>query len=399
MDAPEFHDFLVDSTTNPGWLNPAALDYTLNQIGAALIQERDGTYVKEDGYYVMRVFGKPDFVKFACTQQGYCTIMGLRGALSEPEELSKTVESVEYVYEKVAVEFAKQVNEIFENEQTLEACFKDIFKNAEFSRTDNWSSILFKKLDACWREHGPDKLAGLTTHDRFTILEILPDYLDFNIYSQVALNLQNWSLVTYEKHDSKDVLEKIAKKWEKFSQTPLSPGAKMVKDAFRLADLDFNKDLSTVKSLKTINGISPNISFRVTPKGKTPAFADSQNFSTIGIGGDEYVKCAPKHTVWYISWRPGSTPFILEATDNGGFMTAGCTYPFFSKSGGETLNEVLYSRGVAFAFWTGLGVGTLCLPRMNSVMVVTSQDEADVRKIFGSFNNPALELYRDKRTY
>lgn len=400
MEAPKFTDFVVTSCVPGGQLNPEGLDRTLNMMGAALIKPPGGDYESINGCYIMRVFGDPGFVKFACEHQGYCKIVCEQVNCEDKvsEEVIEAQDSVDYIYAKVADAFAKRVNEIFESEDTLKACFAKHFKNLVFNRTDFWSGILFRELDEIWRQHGPDKLAGLTSHDRFTILDALIDYLDFNLYSQVALNLQNWGLVTYS-GDAESELAKIAKRWEKFSATPLSPGAKMVKDAFRPQDIEFNKDLSAVKSLKTITGITPNISFRVSPKGSTPAFADSQNFSTIGIGGDQYVKAAPQHTVWYVAWKPGSTPNILEPDASGGFKTPGIPYSFFSKSGGQILNEVLFSRGVAFAFWSGLEAGTICLPRMNSVMVVTPCGEPEVKKIFGELGFPMLELFKDKRSY
>jgi len=65
-------DFLVDTPS------PAAVDATLAQLpgGAVLLQDdtEDG-YLRRDGHYVMRVFGDPGFVRFACEQQGYCTIV------------------------------------------------------------------------------------------------------------------------------------------------------------------------------------------------------------------------------------------------------------------------------------------------------------------------------------
>ena len=397
IETPKFTDFLVTSHIVGGKLNPEALDQTLNQMGAALIKIPGASYSQENGCYIMRVFGDPDFIKFACQNQGYCMIVGPREHLEETTpEIEDAVDTVEFMYHKVAAAFAKRVDEIFATEETLKTCFSKHYKSLPFDRTNYWSGILYKEMDECWRDHGPEKMAALTTHDRFEILDILSDYLDFNLFTQVALNLQNWSLVMYAGGDVNKQLDAIKKKWEKFSSTPLDPKAKMVPQAFRPQDTEWNKDLSTVKSLKTISGITPNISFRVSPKGSTPAFADSQNFSTIGIGGDEFVKPAQGHTVWYVAWK--ETPSILRQDPNG-LTTEGITYPFHSKSGGEILNEVLFSRGVAFAFWTGLGLGTLCMPRMKSVMVVTSQGEADVRKIFGELTFPGLELFKDKRSY
>jgi len=55
--------------------NPQALDETLQKLGAAALVQSNSEYYKKDGYYVMRVFGDPGFVKFAVTQQGYAKIV------------------------------------------------------------------------------------------------------------------------------------------------------------------------------------------------------------------------------------------------------------------------------------------------------------------------------------
>jgi hypothetical protein len=398
MESQKFTDFLVTGFTPDGFVNPEALDRVLHTMGGAtLLQESNlKEYTQENGYYVMRVFGSPGYIKFACEHQGYCRVVGERSI--QPIEAIDAIDGLEFMYAGIAAAFAEKIEKIFESEDSLKECFAKHYRGLEFSRTDHWPGILFKEMDAVWRERGPNRLAGLTPHDRFTILNALSDYLDFNLYSQVALNLQNWSVVTYQGGNVEEQIAKIATKWEKYSNTPLSHGATMVKDAFRPQDMEFNKDLSVVKSLKTISGITPDISFRVSPKGSTPAFSDSQNFSTIGIGGDQYVTPISGYTVWYVAWKTDSTPYILTE-ENGGFKTPGISYPFFSKSGGQILNGVLFARGIAFSFWTGLGAGTTCMPRMNSVMIVTPQKEEDVKTVFTSLQQPMLELFRDKRSY
>ena len=62
----EYKDFLVETG------NPAALDATLNQIGAALVGGPN--YLTQEGYYVARTFN-PDFFLFACQNQGYCKVI------------------------------------------------------------------------------------------------------------------------------------------------------------------------------------------------------------------------------------------------------------------------------------------------------------------------------------
>jgi hypothetical protein len=68
----EATDFLVETA------NPDYLDSTLQQLPGAQVLVGGGMpggYVKREGYYVMRVFGDPGFIKFACEAQGYCKIV------------------------------------------------------------------------------------------------------------------------------------------------------------------------------------------------------------------------------------------------------------------------------------------------------------------------------------
>jgi len=70
--APIFLDFYVETG------NPKMLDATVQQLGAAAIIQEGEEYFRENGHYVMRIFGNPGFIKFACENQGYCRIVGER---------------------------------------------------------------------------------------------------------------------------------------------------------------------------------------------------------------------------------------------------------------------------------------------------------------------------------
>lgn len=74
-------DFLVETC------NPEYLDKSINYFGAAVIGGgMPGGFVTEDGYYIVRCFGNPDFVKFAIENQGYGRVVKDRemGVGSEP---------------------------------------------------------------------------------------------------------------------------------------------------------------------------------------------------------------------------------------------------------------------------------------------------------------------------
>ena len=63
-------DFLIECN------NPESFDKTINSMGAVLCDNGNkGEYIKQDGYYLMRVMGDPGFVKFAIQNQGYGKII------------------------------------------------------------------------------------------------------------------------------------------------------------------------------------------------------------------------------------------------------------------------------------------------------------------------------------
>lgn len=51
--------------------DPAALDRLVQQLGPAVVGQDDAGYLTRDGCYVVRVFGDPDYVRFALVHQGY----------------------------------------------------------------------------------------------------------------------------------------------------------------------------------------------------------------------------------------------------------------------------------------------------------------------------------------
>lgn len=74
----EATDFLIECG------NPEVFDKTIQQLGTAVLMDggNKGEYVKQDGYYIMRVFGNAGFLKFSIENQGYGKV------IKELEELS-----------------------------------------------------------------------------------------------------------------------------------------------------------------------------------------------------------------------------------------------------------------------------------------------------------------------
>jgi hypothetical protein len=62
-------DLLIDTDS------PAAVDATLQQIGAVLLGGPDD-FERYKGHYIVRPLGHAGFVRFAITNQGYATLVG-----------------------------------------------------------------------------------------------------------------------------------------------------------------------------------------------------------------------------------------------------------------------------------------------------------------------------------
>lgn len=281
-------------------------------------------------------------------------------------------EDAKTIYKRVAEDFAKRIHTIFETEDTMKQHFHSVFKALEFDRTDHWRGLLGKLLTDVWFEKGPEVRAVPTPHDQEMILAELYRLLDFNLFTQVMLNLQKYMGFAYNIAEAKKQLAALEDFYKGKEKTPFAPKATMIKNATKFDEFRYNNDLSSLKALRIVEKFGMANSYRVTPKGSTPAFADSLNISMIGAGGDKYLTTIPGVRVYFMSWA--KTPYILQPQEDGGFKVVGIDYPFYSKSGGEVLNEVLFSRFIAFQIYGAVPPDTnvkVIIPRMSSVQVVT----------------------------
>lgn len=320
------------------------------------------------------------------------------------------------IYQRVADTFAARINEVFLSEETLAAEFKKSFEHLEFSRTDHGSTLLNKMFRDCWKTSGPEAAVEPTGYDKLAVLRCLYHLLDYNLFTQVLLNLQSYTGMAYLTKDAEDEIEKLKSSWPKDAKlNPFEPKAKMVKNAATDEEKTHNNILSTLKSLKIISQFTPQVSFRVSPIGSTPAFADSRNISMIGAGGDKYLRTLPNLKPFYIHWAPGSTPDITQyvITVDAQYKTvpdprgtqitaAGIPYPFFSKSGGDILTDVLFTRKImaeVFAAHDITAEMCIMIPRMNSVLIVTDQNGLHLKKAFENLKArfPMLELAEGAR--
>ena len=336
------------------------------------------------------------------------------------------------IYQRVAEKFVAKVNIVFLSEESLEGEFRRYFAKSEpslsteghfkdvaatisstptgvaFTRTDYWNGIIWRMFEEAWLEAGPEVKSTPTGYDKLTVLKLAHPLLDYNLFTQVLLNLQGYTGMRYAVSDAEKELAGIKDGWKHPKLNPFEKKSKKIKDAKLEEEKKFNNVLSRIRAVNLIAQFDGQVSFRVSPIGSTPAFADSRNLSMIGVGGDKYLRTFPNLKPFYIAWAPGTTPRITRVDNgpgwpNGQWIYAeGIEYPFVSKSGGEILNEVLFARKIMYEVFRDFDVTKetcIMIPRMNSVLVVTASAGDHIKETFERLKAvyPVLELYEGAR--
>lgn len=294
------------------------------------------------------------------------------------------------IYKAVATYLAARVREVWDSEDSMKKEWEKSFTHMPFDRTHHWQSIVYRMFRECWVERGPLVKVEPTGFDRLSVLRYLHPLLDYNLFSQVLLNLQTYNGMAYQTQDAQKELQKLKTSWEDEGLNPFAPSATMIKSPNNNREFRYNHALSTIRSLSTIQNFTPQISFRVSPMGSTPALADANNLSMLGIGADQYLRVLPQLEVYYLVWdmapvmavhksnaldpgKPGVQYHTLEAP--------GIPYAFHSKSGGEVLQEVLFARKLMYTLFEAIDVTKnmlIMLPRMSSLLVVADKHNVAV---------------------
>src|SRR5208337_2047196 len=162
---------------------------------------------------------------------------------------------MEEIYQKVAEVFAKRIDEVFESEATLEAEFRRNFPALPFDRTDHWMAIIYTILSDAWLAAGPVVKVNPTGYDKLKILRHAHPLLDYNLFTQILLNLQGYTGMAYLTGDAEKEIERLKTEWPKeYKLTPFaSPKAKQMKVAVTDEEKAYNNTLSTLRSLRLIS--------------------------------------------------------------------------------------------------------------------------------------------------
>jgi hypothetical protein len=311
------------------------------------------------------------------------------------------------LYQAAAQHMADAVSTLLSSEKQMEDFFKILYPGLPFDRTDHWAHVFEVLLNEAWFAKGPIVKSNPAPIDRLSIIRALQPLLDYNLFTQVLLNLQGYMGMFYMTGDAQKEMDRIKDDWKRKPHTldPFAPKAKQIKFAEAITEeqKEFNNVLSTLRALRIITQFTPQISFRVSPKGSTPAFADSRNISMIGLGGDKFLKTMPTLKPFYITWdtvpmmaMPAGTQ-LVDGKPAVVFRAEDIPYEFVSKSGGEILQEVLFARRLMYEIF--LSVDTtketcIMVPRINSLLVVADVSGTSLRKAFEilKIRYPMLQL-------
>lgn len=315
------------------------------------------------------------------------------------------------LYQATARYLADQIDTLLSDEKTMEMFFSKLYLGLPFDRTEHWAHIFETLLNEAWYEKGPEVKSVPTAMDRLQIIRALHPLLDYNLFTQTLLNLQGYTGMHYLTGDAEREIERIKEDWKtkQYQTDPFAPKVKMHKAAVTDEEKLFNNVLSTIRALRIITQFTPKISFRVSPKGSTPAFADSRNISMIGVGGDRYLRTIPALNTFYLTWDsvplmalPGGIQDMGEGKRGVVFKAEGIPYDFVSKSGGEILQEVLFARKLMYEIFRGVDTTKetcLMIPRVSSVLIVANVDGVSLKAAFESLKTryPMLNLVEGKR--
>lgn len=238
-------------------------------------------------------------------------------------------------------------------------------------RTDHARIFVQRLLHRAWQAASQGLMVPSAYDNRKVMGELSLICTDPNLYSQIALNVQEPSL----HFDSL--------KWETDKTAAMAEAEAWPTNPFKAKKASYNGEERWDRAVTFIKTNVPAAigapSFRITPLGSTPAMIDNYNLSTMGPYVDEYLLCSqPLIKQLFVQWEQAQT-FLMQ-TEDGAFIFEGGDRPYRSKSGGEILADSIVSRKITsavlgHAYLNDQVVGVV--PRLKSVLILGTQDFLD----------------------
>lgn len=294
-------------------------------------------------------------------------------------------------HQLVAEHLADTVMSAWASEADMTAVFDRCHRGPKFDRTAHGRAIVEKLFIEAWEEEFLTLVPNVW--DRRTVVCHLVRALggDYNLISQVAPNLLPVPLRV--RHQE---LAAIASKTEASfeGRTDVPNPFKVARPKLKVtaathspevvAEYAHATGIAKAASILANNDFS-NLSFRVSPLGKTPAFSDSMAYGQLPVAGDPFVEILPAYqqegyASLFSSWGPEDITLDLASQEDGSIIVPSLPdghNRFVSESGGAMLGQALVSRSIAGAvlrYWaiqdSDKAPFITVISRLNSMQVI-----------------------------
>ena len=243
------------------------------------------------------------------------------------------------VYNKAGEYLVTLVTAIWENEESMSKWFKD-HVHIDLDRTTRAKMLVTRLVDEALTTAGFNS-GSITQRDRIeTVKAARLGIRDFNIYSQLRLNLQE-GCPAFNVSKMTDDFKLLQNKYPSEGDSPLAKKAKYRPLPSNEEDNAFNNALALVKNLKFASEVQPGTnSYRVTQIGKTPALADLNNLSSMSpIALTPYLTGGE-----LLMFDAGVVNAYINSKSDNGFIADGLSYFIHSESGGDILSKAIAAR-------------------------------------------------------
>lgn len=326
-------------------------------------------------------------------------------------------------YSRAAAHLYTDLLSTWTSEEAMTEVFNRCNRGPKFDRTTHGRAIVQKLFEDAWVSAYEGGGAPKPIYaDRVKVLAELVPLLagDFNLLTQVAPNLLDFHF-DVDRTGITTLLDRLKAEFASRTDVPNPFADKKPKGGVTASThppevvRQYAYAVSVAKAASILlEADFPNLSYRITPFGKTPAFSDSANFGQLPAVGDPYYRPSvlwmpdKRLRLLFVTWgtAEGGDPCPCDVLDDGslsfhdlpeGYRT------FKSESGGSMLQQAMSSRkgaGLLWQAWVRLGApeGVVIVPRLNSIKIIGPEAFLKELEASGTKHGPAWITFTwDKR--
>ena len=270
------------------------------------------------------------------------------------------------IYDKASDNLLALVQQVWASEEAMtEWCKAHVY--VELDRTQRAFLLVGKVVDTALIASGINSGSILPTDRLQAVLSLVPKLKDFNILSQLLLNLKTGTPGFDEEKMAKELKTAEEKYKDTGSESPFFKKAKFRNStATEEVDMEFNHALALARNYKILSEMQRGTnSYRITPLGKTPALADANNFSNLSpMALVTYLKGSELY--WFNTETVLAHIDYTEASD--GIAAKGLSFNIKSESGGDTVKKAIATRYLASEILVDSSIMNV-VPRYESLLV------------------------------